>query len=121
MPYDCMNPGVFEREISRVACLLDELHGRKWKKDWWDGYHPRVYCRMLSNGEGSRMVSELHTALREVDVSKYSLQMQIWWKYHEKADMEDVKRGYVHVQAEKDRAVALAKLTQHERMLLGLE
>ena len=80
---DYMSATSKEIEISRVACLLDEIAGRKWEPGWWAGYHPRVY-NMKHNGD--KLVNELCAVLQSRDVTQYSLEMQVWWRDHQAAD-----------------------------------
>jgi hypothetical protein len=89
MPCDSsyMDPNHFESEISKVACLLDELQGKKWEKKDWEGYHPSVYCK-INKEKADKMVDKLCSALKNVDVTEYSLEMQIWWRDHKKVDDE---------------------------------
>jgi hypothetical protein len=109
----------YERELSRVACLLDELAGKKWERNWWDGYHPRVYCKD-DRAMGDRMVKELCEALQASDVAQCSLEMQIWWRDHQAVDKARCERDMAQATTDAERAAALAKLTPAERRLLGL-
>lgn len=107
-----------EREMSRVACLLDELAGKKKiNRDHWDGYHPRVYNQRV---DADAMTAELCSRLQEVDVSDYSLEMQIWWRDHKAADKKRAEAAIAKAKTDKQKRAALAKLTPHERKLLGL-
>lgn len=114
---DYMDPTTKERNLSRVACLIDELAGRKWTKSEWDGYHPRVYNERAN---ADALVKELCSKLQEVDVTKYSLEMQMWWRDHMEADKKRVEQELQSAKDEKERKAALEKLTPHERRLLGL-
>lgn len=115
-----MNATTKELELSRVACLLDELSGEALNRDHWSGYHPRVYCKGLDNKAADAMVSELCEKLQIADVSKLSLEIQIWWRDHQAADKARVKRELDNAKTEAERDAALAKLTPHERKVLGL-
>lgn len=108
-----------EREMSKVACLLDELEGKKKiNRDHWRGYHPRVYNNRQIDCDA--MVAELCSRLQGVDVSDYSLEMQMWWRDHKEADRQRAKAAIDKAKTEKQRQAALKKLTLHERRLLGL-
>lgn len=108
-----------EREMSKVACLLDELGGKKKiNRDHWDGYHPRVYNERV---DADAMVAELCSKLQSVDVSEYSLEMQIWWRDHQEADRRRAKAAIARAKTDKQRRAAMSKLTPHERKLLGLK
>lgn len=116
---DHMAADGYEQELSRVACLLDELAGKKWERSYWDGYHPRVYCK-ASRDMGNQMVRELCDALQGRDVTQYSLEMQIWWRDHQAADKARCERELARAKAADERKAALAKLTPHERKVLSL-
>lgn len=125
MPCDSshMKANTYEIEISRVVCLLEELDGKKWSSDHWDGYHPKVYCK--ANREfGDRVVSELCGKLQKLSskqLSNLSLELQMWWRDHKKADKEKLEKTLKAKKREKDRAAALAKLTPYERRILEQE
>lgn len=116
---DYMNASNRERELSRVACLLMEFDGKKYKKSWWDGYHPDVYGA-CSKEKADQMVADLCSKLQSVeDVTKYSLEMQIWWRDHQAADKARLKKEISEQKKEADKQAALAKLSNYERKLLG--
>lgn len=110
---DYMEANSFEHNISQVACLLDELAGKSWSKDDWSGYHPRVYNKATKE-LGDSLVKELCEALKEVEIKKYSLEMQIWWRDHQAKDKERINREAA------ERQAALAKLTPRERQVLNI-
>src|SRR5262245_51999410 len=95
-----MNPNEYEKEMSHVLCLLDELENGVPEGGWqkssnWQGYHPRVYSTFISRSTCDRLVRELCTRLQSVDVTKYSLELQMWWRDHQEADrarLEDTLR-----------------------------
>lgn len=109
-----------EREIneSRVLCLLDELAGKKWKPEWWRGYHPKAYCKPSSL---DARVAALCKALQNVDVKKYSLEMQIWWRDHQAADKARLEEEQKKVKDKRLLDKALRKLSTYERKLLGIK
>lgn len=117
---DHMNATSYERDLSRVACLLDELAANKpINPSHLDGYHPRVYSKGLSRAQGDGMVRDLCNALQHRDVTKFSLEMQMWWRDHQAADKARVEREMAKAATEAERHAALGKLTPHERKLLG--
>lgn len=115
---DHMDPTGLEREASRVACLLDELNGAKPSQGSWYGYHPRVY-NQVSQELADKLTAELCSRLQTVDVTKYSLELQMWWRDHQAADKARVERELEQSRTAAEREAALAKLTPHERKLLG--
>lgn len=119
MPCNCdyLEASGKEIALSRVACLLDELNGVPVKDSYWNGYHPAVYNRPV---DGDKLVEELCTQLQCRDVKEYSLEMQMWWRDHQKADKDRIEHEIARSKSDKDRAAAMAKLTPYERNLLGL-
>lgn len=117
---DHMAANGYERELSRVACLLDELAGKKFERRWWSGYHPSVYGK-ANRALGDKMVSELCKALQSRDVTQCSLEMQIWWRDHQAADKARCERERAKEKYDVARAAALEKLTPAERWLLNIK
>lgn len=87
MPCNCdhLEANQLELETSKVACLLDELSGKPIDKNCWDGYHSRVYNK-CSRELANELTLKLCSKLKKVDVTKYSLEMQIWWRDHQEID-----------------------------------
>lgn len=117
---DYMEPNHLERLISEVACFLEELNGVPINKDHFRGYHPMVYNKHLEKNDADRLVSELCSKLQKVDVTKYSLAMQNWWREHKEADKERIMQEIKKQKTEEDRQNALSKLTDYEKKLLNL-
>jgi len=120
-----MAPNNYEIELSRVACLLDEISGIPIDPTIYHGYargcHPQVRGGRLSDEEADAMVAELCKTLQSLDVTKYSLEMQMWWRDHQKADKARIEREIQSKKEKADRKAAIAKLTKYERKLLGLK
>lgn len=57
-----MGPHGREIELSRVACLLDELDGKPIDAKHWRGYHPDIYKK--GGVDGDALVFELCLRLR---------------------------------------------------------
>lgn len=123
MPCNCdyMDPTDMEVEMSKVAYLLDELDGTPIPDGAFDrGMHPKVYNRGLIEQKQNVMVASLCTRLQHEDVSKYSLEMQMWWRDHQRADRERLEKELASKRWREDVDLALSKLTDYERELLGL-
>jgi hypothetical protein len=114
-----MEASSLERELSKVACLLDEIAGRQWTRGDASGYHRRVYGK-ATRELGDQLVNELCNALQGADVSTFSLEMQIWWRDHQAADEERIAEELALATITAQREAALSKLTAHEQWLLGL-
>lgn len=120
---DYLQANNYELQLSRVACLLAELKGKKFTLGEWDGYHPKVYMKGLSKAQGDKMVAELCGKLKEMSPKKIkslSLEMQTWWRDHQAADAARIKQEKQEAREKKEREAAVAKLTPRERKLLGV-
>lgn len=100
MPCDSshMEANGLEVELSRLLMLLEEFRtGRpvNRKSDGWDGYHKQAYgygqadLRKRADAATAELCGKL-TACE--DVTRYSLEMQIWWRDHQKADNDKRNR-----------------------------
>lgn len=92
MPCDSsyMDPTRMEQNLSQVACLLDEINGGdpadRTSHDW-NGNHPAVYNRGLGRATLDQWVSVLCSKLEaRGGAADLSLEMQIWWRDHQRAD-----------------------------------
>lgn len=115
---DYMEPSNLEQNAAHVACLLDELEGYSINPRHWEGYHPKTYCK-TTKASCDLLVSTLCQKLQTLDVTKQSLEMQIWWRDHQKADKLRLEKELQEKQQQADKQTALAKLTPYERKLLG--
>lgn len=89
---DHMNPHPKEVIASQCLTLLDELQGKGFDSSHYDGYHPMAYGKSLSKQRCDQLTASLCEKLQKTDVTKYSLEMQIWWRDHKKADEEREKK-----------------------------
>ena len=99
---------------------MDELKTGKLPTNYGDGFDKRVYNQNLSKKLLDKKTKELCSKLQNIDATKYSLELQIWWRDHKEADK---KRLNTEIKKYKDdivRKKALSKLTKYERELLGL-
>lgn len=122
MPCNCdhLNANSLEIELSRVLMLTEELNTGvpvdSHSKDW-NGYKNGVYNSGDKKNRANEATANLCSRLQTIDVSKYSPEMQIWWRDHQAAD----KKRKEKTDQEALRAAALAKLTPAERSALGLK
>lgn len=120
---DYMEANAVEVELSRVLCLLGELRGEPFTREWWNGYHPQAY----GNGRQRRVdmfAAQLCRKLQYMPASAItaqSLELQLWWRDHQAADMRHVAEDLAKARDAKNRRAALAKLTPYERQLLKLK
>jgi len=117
-----MDPNDLEKKLSKVMCLLEELDGKEIDESYWDGYHPEIYNKNVSRAQGNRLVSELCKRLQSVkNITKYSLELQMWWRDHKAADKARLKEELEEAKSKQARVIAMAKLTPYEKEILGLE
>ena len=122
MPCRCYEEEPSERMIegSRVGCLLDEFFEKiPVDKKYWDGtcIHPRVHhngCNI------DQLTDALCYHLSKVDVTNYSLEIQMWWRDHQIADAKRIKEEAEQEELQRKKMIAVAKLTPEEKKLLGL-
>jgi hypothetical protein len=111
-----------EKEISKVLCFLDELDGQPLdRRHGMLGYHDKVYNMGLSRDEADEYTEKLCSRLQKEDVTKYSLEMQIWWRDHQDADKARIAGELRAKRNTSERQAAIAKLTLYERELLGIK
>jgi len=108
-----------EKNLSVVYGFLDEIETGRLPKNFGTGYDERVYCQYLSKEHLDQKVEELCSKLQHLDVTKFSLEMQMWWRDHQKADEERLRKEIEFLNTQKDIDIALSKLTEYERKLLG--
>lgn len=126
MPCACDYPDPTRREIelSHVRCLLEEVAtGRAVDSQsvHWRGEHPQVYGKNVSETEADSLTRRLCDHLSAVGAQRYSLEMQVWWRDHQKADRA---RAMVEAEAKEvaaRRQLALDKLSDDDRAVLGLD
>ncbi|AEC53149.1 hypothetical protein SCRM01_203 [Synechococcus phage S-CRM01] len=117
---DYLDANGWEQQISKVACLHDELDGKPHNKSHWAGFHPSVYCKGLTREQGDEMVADLCYRLQHTDVSKLSLEAQMWWRDHMEADKRRVLNDMKVAREQEDKKALLDRLTPYEKQLLGL-
>ncbi len=116
---DYLNANHMEVAISKVYCLLDELDGNGGPSgSSWYGYHPRVYSKHLTKEQCDSLVAELCGRLQELDVTEYSLEMQMWWRDHQRADARRVEKELKEAKDAAAYEAAVAKLTPYELSLI---
>ncbi len=79
---DYMEANQLEINLSTVYRLLDELKTGKLSSKFGDGYDKRVYNKGLPQKHLDKKTKELCSKLQSIDVTKYSLEMQLWWRNH---------------------------------------
>lgn len=119
---DHMMPHTREIELSKIAYLLDELETGVSvnPRTFNSGMHKSVYNRGISHSKADAMIAKLCGQLQQADVGSLSLEAQVWWRDHQAVDRARLE---AELQAKHDaeaKRAAIAKLTTHERKLLGI-
>jgi hypothetical protein len=117
---DYMEANQSEKNLSVVYGLLDELETGKLPANFGDGYDKRVYNKHFPKEHLDEKTEELCSKLQNTDVSKFSLEMQMWWRDHQKADKDRLQKEMSKQKDNEAREIALSKLSDYERKLLGL-
>jgi hypothetical protein len=116
---DYLEPSQGEKNLAVIYGLLDELQTGQLPQEFGRGTDPRAYNKANKKHLDDK-TEELCSKLQTTDVTKYSLEMQMWWRDHQRADKERVDREFQKQQTEEAKRSALSKLTDYERRLLGL-
>ena len=118
MPCNCdgYEPSVIDVTVHEARCVLRELDGEKLTPaDWRNARAGSGY-----SSDCDAIVAEACDRLKHVDVSKYSLELQMWWRDHQEADRRREEKERQKAAEDALRAAALAKLSPEERKVLGL-
>lgn len=117
---DYLEPTAREIALANIFLLLDELDGKKLDLSKYNlGTDPRSYNNSSQELLDSK-TDELCSRLQLTDVTKYSLEMQMWWRDHRQADKKRLEKEIKKYHEDSVRESALSKLTSYERKLLGL-
>ena len=108
-------------EASKVLALIEELETGILPDYYNDGYYKEVYSKNAALILQEK-VPILCEKLQQVkDVTKYSLELQIWWRDHQKADKKRIEDELFFLSEEIARKSALDKLSDFEKKLLNLK
>ena len=119
---DYMNPSSLEINMSRVLCIMDELKGKAIDDNRWRGYHPLAYGRDICKDDLDKAVAKVCKRLskmKEEQIKQCSLELQMWWRDHKKADAKRLAAEEEAATLKQKREAVLARLTPEERKLLG--
>ncbi len=83
---DHMEPNDREIELSKILAFLEELKTGKLDEHHLKGYHPSVYCEKPTQEQLNDATSQLCKNLRFATLTHYSLELQIWWRKHQKSE-----------------------------------
>ena len=91
MPCNCdhLEASKLERELSRVLLLLQELDTGvpvDPKSSDWQGYLNGVYNSVNLRRRADEATAALCSRLKGTDVTRHSLELQMWWRDHQAAD-----------------------------------
>jgi hypothetical protein len=93
-----MQASTLELQCSRMHMLLDELETGKHidpKSRGWAGYDSRAYGKRPAREQADTLARTLCEKLTGTDVSQRSLELQMWWRDHQRADAERKAKGAI--------------------------
>ncbi len=109
-----LNHTEHEVEAARVEELLKEIDGKPFDHDE-PSYYGGEYGGTLNEN-----TARLCDWCNNHDVTKKSLELQLWWKRHQRHDARRERQKAEEAKEAAARRKALSKLTTKERELLGL-
>lgn len=111
MPCRCDYPELSAREIEarKVLGFLKEV-----------GVAPEPFSEYMIKTLDANTAKLCDFCSRE-DVTRYSLELQIWWRDHREADRKRREEALREAEEASERRAALAKLSKRERKLLGID
>lgn len=113
-----------EEALSRVLLLLDELDGKGTPDSngsGWRGYDDRAYGRADQSRLDSATERLCERLKKRGGAADLSLEMQVWWRDHQRADRARVAREKADAKRAREVEQAMQKLTARERNLLGVK
>lgn len=113
MPCHVDPPSSTELAIEALNKFLDEIGDKEPKSEWF-------FLGKCRKSNLTTMTQALCAWCRNNDVSKKSLELQIWWRDHQKEDAAKSAQRLKATRNSKIRKDALSKLTPQERKVLGL-
>ena len=122
MPCNCdyMEPTNYEIEHAKVQAFLEELDTRVlpvcYKNPCLSKYYNRPNKPQLDI-DVSNLCSKLSA---KNDINTYSLEMQMWWRDHQEADIIREGKETIEKQKNETRMRALNKLTIEDKAALGV-
>lgn len=120
MPCDSsyMNPTGREQEVGLVRSPLDELDGKEFDHAR-SAHHPLVYCQGPDQERDDAWVADLCSRCAALGdgIRKHSLELQMWWRDHQKEDGERIRRQQDSIDALTRKIHGL----QEERLKLQLQ
>lgn len=124
---DHMNPSKLELECGRLECLIEEAKSGMHvdtQSDLWQGYDPAYYGHneLQLKSRADKLTQALCTSCRggtPAGMTKCSLELQLWWRDHQRADAARISRETRKTEEDQLRRSALKKLTPQERDALG--
>lgn len=104
-----------ERESGKVLEFLKEVNG-----EYFDHDNPSYYGNILTlNQDTERLCSWMKAHPDQLPT--LSLELQLWWKQHQKHDAVRERKAREMERDQKLREKAVKKLSKEERHALGLD
>jgi len=135
MPCDSSHLRATGTEIraSEIMALKEELKTGKLPEYYGNGYYSEVYGQPNAHNldDGVRYLCRQLERKKPNEIKGYSLEMQMFWRDHQRADRmrknEEIKRGKAKKEKTEreelnkdEKSRVLKKLTPRERKILGI-
>lgn len=111
--YTNKEPTTLQKYLSECLCFLGELAGHAWEKEWLT-QHPRVKKEFTTKQDLDKLTEELCKKLQKVDVSNYSLELQIWWRDHVAHDTAQLKKEFKRIKTIQELQNFINSLSPYE-------
>ncbi|MEK6828985.1 MAG: hypothetical protein AABY15_02580 [Nanoarchaeota archaeon] len=119
---DYLEANEAEIENSKVLALFEEVKTGKLPEYFGNGHTEKVYNKTTQKVL-DKNTEKLCTSLQGMSSSKLkksSLELQMWWRDHQKLDKKRLSEELKAKKDEKAKKKAIEKLTPYERKLLGI-
>lgn len=110
-----LQPTHYEIALSKIYSSLDEIKNGNYVNH--KGHHPKAYCKGITQRDVDEKTEELCSKLQTLDVSKLSLETQMWWRDHQVVDKKRIMEEY---RLSENKLKFIENLTPYEKKLLNL-
>lgn len=86
---DHLEPDKFELAYSQALCVEDVLGGKQLDRRWWEGFHPKAYCKVINRAQLDAALASACSHLKKCGKKKLAtlpLEVRLWWIEHQYHD-----------------------------------
>lgn len=112
-----------QEKANMMLFFENELDGRVGPTEWQGRTHKDLDTashRVIIQTATRTLCAKLRDKTPE-EIREYSLELQMWWRDHQRVDLDRRDRLRVSIQDATDTLAALTKLTERERALLNVK